>query len=170
MFGLALFFVVGSLIVVISFALEPLLAALHNRWGYQENAYLEWVTQETLQLQRLAHEELGFGTWSGATNAVPTTKLDEKLAGLDLRDSKHPRLRISKSAPEENTDIADSGEPTGEAISLSTQEMDISSLSNRPDSERRVDHNAASDSATEVLATVSTAEPAIPEAGSPSRI
>ncbi|KAJ2995305.1 hypothetical protein NUW58_g1310 [Xylaria curta] len=106
MFGLAFFFVAGSLIIIASLALEPLLAALHNRWGYRRYAYLEWVSQETLQLQRLAHEQLGFGTWSGATNTIPTTKLDEKLAGLDLTDPKHPRLRTSMPRTKSHTSTA----------------------------------------------------------------
>ncbi|KAI8629647.1 hypothetical protein F5Y19DRAFT_484558 [Xylariaceae sp. FL1651] len=109
MFGLAFFFVAGSLIVVASLALEPLLAALHDRWGYQQHAYLEWVSQETLQLQRLAHEELGFGTWSGATSAIPTVELGDKLAGLDATDPKHPRLRVAVPKVEDGSDTANSG-------------------------------------------------------------
>ncbi|KAI0439641.1 hypothetical protein F4803DRAFT_530345 [Xylaria telfairii] len=109
MFGLAFFFVAGSLIVVASLALEPLLAALHDRWGYQQHAYLEWVSQETFQLQRLAHEELGLGTWSGATSAIPTVELGDKLAGLDVTDPKHPRLRVAGPKVESDSDTANSG-------------------------------------------------------------
>ncbi|KAI1120546.1 hypothetical protein F5Y10DRAFT_289605 [Nemania abortiva] len=109
MFGLTFFFVAGSLIVVASLALEPLLAALHDRWGYQQHAYLEWVSQETLQLQRLAHEELGFGTWSGTTSAIPTTELGDKLASLDVTDPKHPRLRVAIPKVENDSDTANPG-------------------------------------------------------------
>ncbi|KAL1651891.1 hypothetical protein SLS58_000014 [Diplodia intermedia] len=56
-------------------------------------ARLEWCANETLQLQRLAHEELGMGTWSKCDGDVPVTEKGERLAMLDLTDSKHPRLK-----------------------------------------------------------------------------
>lgn len=56
---------------------------------------MEWIANETLQLQRLAHEELGAGGWSGAANAVPVTKAGETLATLDTTDAYHPRLDTS---------------------------------------------------------------------------
>lgn len=56
-------------------------------------ARLEWASNETLQLQRLAHEELGVGSWRRCLEAVPTTGRGERLAVLDVGDLKHPRLR-----------------------------------------------------------------------------
>jgi hypothetical protein len=130
MFGLALFFVGGTLIVLVSLALEPILALLQKRWGYQQYAYLEWVSHETLQLQRLAHEELGFGTWSGATNAIPTTELDDKLTCLDLRDAKHPRLQVPLLEPEKHSDSATSGESNRGDTSFYSQKINHGSFSN----------------------------------------
>jgi hypothetical protein len=62
------------------------------RKRFERNIYsrLEWCTNGTLQLQRLAHEELGFGTWRGCTQDVPTTQAGEKLAVLDVTDVAHP--------------------------------------------------------------------------------
>ncbi|KAF2086935.1 hypothetical protein K490DRAFT_18351, partial [Saccharata proteae CBS 121410] len=53
---------------------------------------LEWITNETLQLQRLVHEELGVGTWSCTAGAYPVTAPGERLAVVDLSDKEHPRL------------------------------------------------------------------------------
>jgi hypothetical protein len=47
---------------------------------------------ETFQLQRLAHEEVGLGTWSRTTDFIPVTKPREELALLDLSYPGHPRL------------------------------------------------------------------------------
>lgn len=82
------------------FFLEPVLAALFKLPWFQHNqklryAYAEWQAGSTLQIQRLAHESLGVGTWSNATGTVPVTRADEKLATLDISDSTHARLRRS---------------------------------------------------------------------------
>ena len=74
-----------------SFALDPVLKFLHNRYGYNY-AYLEWTTNATLQLHRLAQEQLHMGTWSSACESVPITKGGEILASLDIIDLKHPVL------------------------------------------------------------------------------
>lgn len=49
----------------------------------------------TLQLQRLAHEELGFGTWSRGAHEMPSTEPDELLGYLDITDPGHPVLRAA---------------------------------------------------------------------------
>jgi hypothetical protein len=93
LFGLCFTFVVGGLIIIISYILDPVLSCLRKRRGHQTYAQLEWCTNEILQVQRLAHEELGLGTWSHATSSVPITKLGELLGLLDLADPDHPKLR-----------------------------------------------------------------------------
>jgi hypothetical protein len=60
---------------------------LYNRHSYSR---LEWSSNGTLQLQRLAHEELGLGTWSGCTQDVPTTCDTQMLGVLDIADTSHP--------------------------------------------------------------------------------
>ena len=83
-----------------AFLLEPVLAALFKLPWFQHNqklryAYAEWQAGTTLQIQRLAHEGLGVGTWSNPTGTVPVTQGNEKLAALDVSDANHPRLRRS---------------------------------------------------------------------------
>lgn len=60
---------------------------------------LEWVSNETLQLQRMAHEELGLGSWSGTATAssIPITAPGEQLATLDISDKRHPILKRDHS-------------------------------------------------------------------------
>ncbi|KAF4543485.1 Cytochrome p450 protein [Lasiodiplodia theobromae] len=118
-FGLAFVFVTGTILILLSWFLEPCVAYIQKRGGwawfcscrccfccrkshqrpstsFSTNAYarLEWSANETLQLQRLAHEELGVGPWEACDSAVPvTTRKGERLGVLDLEDWTHPRLK-----------------------------------------------------------------------------
>lgn len=57
--------------------------------------HYEWVSNETLQLQRLAHDGIGIGTWSGAMETVPRTEPKDELGVLDFsRNPRHPKLRF----------------------------------------------------------------------------
>ncbi|KAL1854465.1 hypothetical protein Daus18300_011386 [Diaporthe australafricana] len=94
-FGIMFTYVLGGLVLVVSYSLEPILDCLHRRRKYKQYAYLEWVTNETLQLHRLAHEEAdgASGPWSRCTNWIPTTSPGVALSSLDISDLKHPRLQ-----------------------------------------------------------------------------
>ncbi|KAI7778233.1 hypothetical protein LA080_002498 [Diaporthe eres] len=93
-FGILFTYIVGCMVILTSYSLEPLLACLHRRRSYKQYAYLEWMTNDTLQLYRVAHEgpnEVD-GTWSRCTSWVPTTAPGVLLSSLDISDLKHPRL------------------------------------------------------------------------------
>jgi hypothetical protein len=77
---------------LISLILPPFFSCLRRRYGLREYEELEWCMNETFQLQRLAHEEVGLGTWSRTTDFIPVTKPCEELALLDLSYPDHPRL------------------------------------------------------------------------------
>ena len=81
---------------MLAHTLEPLLRILQRRRKSKDKAgtyrTLEWVTNEFLQLQRLAHEELGSGTWTRTANGIPVTEFDERLAVLDISDEGHPTM------------------------------------------------------------------------------
>ena len=47
-FGLLFTFLVGLLITLISYLLEPVSSFLYHKWGFKSYAHLEWVTQNTL--------------------------------------------------------------------------------------------------------------------------
>ncbi|KAK0647284.1 hypothetical protein DIS24_g7886 [Lasiodiplodia hormozganensis] len=99
LFGLCLILVLGTLIIIASAVLEPVAGYVQKRRGWKDYARLEWCTNETLQLQRLAHEELGVGTWSHALDAVPRTAKGEVLAVLDWEGGReHPRLLDPREA------------------------------------------------------------------------
>jgi hypothetical protein len=110
-----LILVIGMLIIILDMALEPCVARRATRkytkrlssMGDEEfeskthplHSVIEWNQTGTLQLQRLAHEEAGFGTWSKCDNDVPVTEPDQFIAGLDLRNVKHPVLVQQKVTP-----------------------------------------------------------------------
>lgn len=73
--------------------LEPAVAFYQRYYNKYTYSQLEWVSNGTLQLQRLAQEEHGAGVWSNTTKYVPVCRTDDLLAGLDTRVPSHPRLR-----------------------------------------------------------------------------
>ena len=94
-FGLAFIAGLGGLIVIVSYTLEAMLACLVRRGRLApatSYAFREWTTNSTLQLQRLAHQGAGIGSWSGGTDIVPVTYPGEKLAVLDLDDPQLPQF------------------------------------------------------------------------------
>ncbi|KAI9832552.1 MAG: hypothetical protein M1819_004342 [Sarea resinae] len=95
--GVAIILVVGSLIILVSLALEPLVGAVERHLrlprGRKPHRFLSWVLDDKLQLQRLAYEEAGMGVWHGATDAVPVTAHGDRFGLPDGVDPRHPRLR-----------------------------------------------------------------------------
>lgn len=75
--------VTGALIIIISYTLEPLFSCLLRTRGYKHYTFLEWSTNETLQIQRLAYQGLDCESckWSGYTDAVPTTQPPGEMLG-----------------------------------------------------------------------------------------
>ncbi|KAF2969823.1 hypothetical protein GQX73_g3789 [Xylaria multiplex] len=97
-FGLYFIYITGFLIILASFVIDPLFTCAQKRWKYREYENLEWISNETLQLQRLAYDESGQGRWSKCTDTIPVTAPDEKLGSLNLADLEHPRLSHPRSA------------------------------------------------------------------------
>ncbi|KAI0813772.1 hypothetical protein GGR55DRAFT_545264 [Xylaria sp. FL0064] len=95
LFGLYFTYIVGILIIFISFILEPILSYVQKRWKYREYENLEWVSNGTLNLQRLVYDESGQGTWSNCNESIPVTEKGELLPPLDITDLEHPRLNRS---------------------------------------------------------------------------
>ena len=91
--GIAIILILGSVLVVIDTGLETMIFW----WGRRRNrityAHLEWKSNSMLQIQRLAHEGIGSGSWSRSLKVNPVTLRDEELAILDVSDIEHPRLR-----------------------------------------------------------------------------
>lgn len=88
--GLCITLILGGIIITLEITAEPLSRIIYRSTGLYKG--LEWVANETLQLQRMTHEELGAGTWTGVTDNIPTTAKSERLATLDITNPAHPRL------------------------------------------------------------------------------
>ena len=65
---------------------------LQKRFKYDPHRQLEWVTNDTLQPQHFAYEELEVGKRSLGDEIIPTTESFVKFSPMDISDSKHPRL------------------------------------------------------------------------------
>lgn len=90
---------IGILIILLDFTLLPIVAWVDKRRKPHQYSVsrLQWFTDDLLQLQRLAHEEIGLGTWSNCVGVgvVPVTEKGELLAIIDAQDPGHPRLTAS---------------------------------------------------------------------------
>ncbi|KAK7926623.1 hypothetical protein PG985_003621 [Apiospora marii] len=99
-FGLAFTYALGSLIIVLSFVVTPLLGLLQRRGRYSRYAYLEWESETAIQLHRLAQDQLGHGRWSRCNEHVPVTQPGDLLAPLDITDLTHPVLACANASLE----------------------------------------------------------------------
>ncbi|KAI1327963.1 hypothetical protein F5Y16DRAFT_420312 [Xylariaceae sp. FL0255] len=91
LFGILFVYIIGFIIILASYLINPVARFLF-KMGYARYTYLEWTTNSTLQLQRLAHEGRGFGTWSGGRDKIPVTQKGELLGCLDITNPDHPIL------------------------------------------------------------------------------
>ncbi|KAK6860388.1 hypothetical protein PG995_004024 [Apiospora arundinis] len=91
-FGLAFTYAMGAIIIVLSFAIPHILCFLQKHGHYSKYAYLEWEGDTAIQLQRVAHDQLGHGHWSRCDDTIPITRPDDRLAPFDISDPKHPML------------------------------------------------------------------------------
>ncbi|KAF3026642.1 hypothetical protein E8E14_014501 [Neopestalotiopsis sp. 37M] len=100
LFGLSFIFVGGSIIILISYLLEPVSSFLHNRWGYKKYSHLEWTSNSMLHLQRqrMAHEEASLGTWPKSVETLQAKTPSDMLNCLDVTDASRPILRSIKKA------------------------------------------------------------------------
>ncbi|KAL9108187.1 MAG: hypothetical protein Q9227_007042 [Pyrenula ochraceoflavens] len=99
--GLCITLTIGGMIILVETFAEPLLRLIQRYRRSCLYRRLEWISNGTLQLQRMAHEELGAGSWVGAADDLPTTFNDECLATLDVTDPNHPKLIYGLSGKDE---------------------------------------------------------------------
>lgn len=118
--GLSIILVVGTVMIALDLSIESIVSCIDKRRKHPRHTYsrLEWHATSTLQLQRLAHEELGIGAWERCTNEVPVTEYGELLGLLDLSDESHPRLMRADEgrAGEEARVVEDSQEKARVAV------------------------------------------------------
>lgn len=88
--GLSILLGLCALLIIISVTIEPFTGWVGKKLGKGNYEQLEWMSNNTLQLQRFAHEELGCGSWTGEN--IPITIVGETLAVLDISEPGHPML------------------------------------------------------------------------------
>lgn len=91
--GLALVLTIGSALVLTNLVLDRVVGYIQQRYQTGNHRRLQWIVDEKLQLQRLAFEEAGMGTWAGGAAAVPVTRLGERFGIPRNANPDHPRLR-----------------------------------------------------------------------------
>ena len=98
--GTFIILVLSTTIVLTSLCVDSVVGWIQHRVLRRGvHRRLQWILDETLQLQRLAFEEVGMGTWSGTTASVPVTRAGELLGGFDATiDPDHPRLSRAMAA------------------------------------------------------------------------
>ena len=106
------------MIIIVSWTMEWIAEWLSKRTTRGTYQRLEWTVNNTLQLQRLAHEELGLGTWSKKTECYPITLPGEHLATIDISDPEHPKLKTSNTEFEATSDHQNSSQ---ESAATTTQ-------------------------------------------------
>lgn len=92
--GVSLILSIGGLFILLDLGLPYVVDYIQVRRNKKHPnpsgtyARLEWDTNTTLQLQRLAHEHIGVGAWSSRWQH-PITAPGEKLAMIDTSDENH---------------------------------------------------------------------------------
>lgn len=91
--AIAIIVSLGGAIICISLFLETLVGHLQFRFKRGLYHQVRWQLDSTLQLQRMAFEEAGLGTWSGGADDVPVTEKGEKdFAPATEWDEWHPSI------------------------------------------------------------------------------
>lgn len=78
--AISLVFGLGGLVILLSLFLEDLVRWLRQK--FQRGLYKQarWQLDATLQLQRMAFQGSGLGTWKGGAEDIPLTETGEKFA------------------------------------------------------------------------------------------
>ena len=87
--GLAIVITLGSVLIILGLLLDSTVGFLRRRFHWDEFKSNKWIGDEKLQLQRLAFEGAGHGTWSGRDAAVPVTKKGDMLPSLNINITRH---------------------------------------------------------------------------------
>lgn len=179
-------FFFGLLVIIISFAIEPIASCVQRRFKLTPYARLEWYSTSVFQLQRFAHEELGLGTWENCDGDLPATAPGTMLATLNIADESHPLLQVpitEKTSGDtgpvtDGQEVADAGEVSS-SLSDGSNNQDSSTRSTTPapptpitapaegttHSESDPDNTLTEASATPVLANYDASTPESPVIG-----
>ncbi|KAF8865654.1 hypothetical protein BDZ45DRAFT_796456 [Acephala macrosclerotiorum] len=90
---IVLIFALGGAVICVSLFLETLVGYLQLRFKRGPYHQVRWQLDSTLQLQRMAFEEVGLGRWRGGADDVPVTEMGEEFAPAAEWDEWHPSIR-----------------------------------------------------------------------------
>ena len=71
--GVSIILILSCLLIVTALSLDSAVGALRQYLHWDDHKRLQWAVDEKLQIQRVAFETAGQGTWTAGTDAVPTT-------------------------------------------------------------------------------------------------
>ena len=90
--GVAVIVILGTVLILLNQVLDIIVGFIQRKLDWGDHKRLQWVVDEKLQLQRLAYEEAGQGTWSGGASAVPVMRFNEKIGIPRNVNKDHPKL------------------------------------------------------------------------------
>jgi hypothetical protein len=94
---------VGGLLILAHIILEYVVANVVPTKNYK---LVRWALDDKLQLQRLAFEGAGVGSWNAGLGAVPTTKRTQTF-GMEIGgDKRHPTMTFTDDDEEKGTHAA----------------------------------------------------------------
>lgn len=106
--------------------------------------HAEWKAGSTLQLQRIAHENLGLGTWSRTAESVPVTNTGDVLGTYNIDDESHARLvnvNAEKKVQIIDGNISNGDTPNEEITEAAALGSEVASLSSERGRYYRVPNN-----------------------------
>ncbi|KAJ4355598.1 uncharacterized protein N0V89_003618 [Didymosphaeria variabile] len=90
--GVAIILTVGGLVILAHVILEYIVSNVVPTKNYK---LVRWALDDKLQLQRLAFEGAGVGSWHAGIGAVPTTKRTQTF-GMEMSgDKRHPTMTFT---------------------------------------------------------------------------
>ncbi|KAK7192149.1 hypothetical protein PSPO01_01721 [Paraphaeosphaeria sporulosa] len=90
--GVAIILTVGGLLILTHMVLEYIVANVVPTKNYK---LIRWALDDKLQLQRLAFEGAGVGSWNAGLGTVPTTKRTQTF-GMEIGgDQRHPTMTFT---------------------------------------------------------------------------
>lgn len=97
--GVAIILVLGVILIALGWGLDIVVGWIEKLFGW-DFLRLSWITDDYLQLQRLAYEAAGDDSWVACVKDVPVMKGnaagERRVPALDIQDKLHPRVTSSK--------------------------------------------------------------------------
>lgn len=117
--GVAIILTIGGLIILTHIILEYVVSNVVQTRNYK---LVRWALDDKLQLQRLAFEGAGVGSWNAGIGAVPTTKRSQTF-GMEMGgDKRSPTMTFTDSDEEKfagTVQVDETGSVSSHSLSTS---------------------------------------------------